>query len=304
MSLLEQVLPIAIPIIAFLLMVVVGMDLKIDDFRKVQQTPKPFFVGFIGQFILPVLAICIARIGGLSGEILYGILLIAASPPGGISNYYTFLARANVALSVTLTTLSCLLVGITMPLLLKSFEFLVGEQLAISIPFSLLLLQSFGMLMFPVIIGIFLRFRAPAFVEKRSGVFRKFSFLALAALILFVVYQAREIFIREIIPITIASGALIILSLCGGFVLGAIFRLNRDDHFTVAIEYAVRNAAIATAVAVTILKRPEFAVFGTAYFLTEIPIILAAVALFRKMTSRNYSRSQSRLKGPHFGSEV
>jgi predicted Na+-dependent transporter len=61
MLLLERVLPVAIPLTAFLLMVVVGTDLKPDDLRKVKRARRALLVGLIGQLILPVIAIGIGR---------------------------------------------------------------------------------------------------------------------------------------------------------------------------------------------------------------------------------------------------
>jgi BASS family bile acid:Na+ symporter len=173
-----------------------------------------------------------------------------------------------------------------MPLLLKSFEFFLGPQTKFAIPLPLLLIQSILMLVIPVLCGILLRHKYPQLVEKHAAVLRKVSFLALAALILFIIYQARDSFIRDLGAILVASGSLIFLSFSTGYLLGLLFRFEASDRFTLAIEYAVRNVAIATAVAVTILKRPEFAVFGTAYFLTEVPIILLTIAFYRKLRYR------------------
>jgi ACR3 family arsenite efflux pump ArsB len=66
-----------------------------------------------------------------------------------------------------------------------------------------------------------------------------------------------------------------------GWVAGRACGLGSDDRFTPAMVLAVRNVVIATAVAVTVLGHVEFAVFATAYFLNQVPVIAAAVALFR-----------------------
>lgn len=293
MTLLARVLALGIPAIAFFLMTVVGMDLGPDDFHKIKRSPRSFFVGFIGQIILPFTAICISRAVLLSPGILFGMLLIAAAPGGGISNYYNYLARANVALSVAWTTLSCLAAGITMPLLLKSFQFFVHSGAAFSVPLPVLLTQSFLMLVVPVVLGICLRRWSPGFVKNHSVALRKLSFLGLGGLITFIIYQSRDSFLAQVGPIMMASGALISLSFGGGYLLATLFQLDSRDRFTLAVEYAVRNVAIATAVAVSVLKRTEFAVFGTAYFLTEIPIILIAVAIYRSRPLREMEASQT-----------
>lgn len=63
-------------------------------------------------------------------------------------------------------------------------------------------------------------------------------------------------------------------------------RASDADRFTLAAEFATRNIAIATVIAVTMLGRTEFAVFGSVYFVTELPLMLAAVAAWRWRQAR------------------
>jgi ACR3 family arsenite efflux pump ArsB len=58
------------------------------------------------------------------------------------------------------------------------------------------------------------------------------------------------------------------------------------DRFTLAAEFGTRNVGVATAIAVTVLGRVEFARFAAAFFVTEVPLMLAAVGLFRRHQAR------------------
>ena len=78
----------------------------------------------------------------------------------------------------------------------------------------------------------------------------------------------------------------VLLSFAVGWLLGGLLRAEPRERFTLAMEFATRNVAIATAVAVTLLGRVEFAVFATTYFMTELPLALVAVALFRRSPAR------------------
>ena len=60
---------------------------------------------------------------------------------------------------------------------------------------------------------------------------------------------------------------------------------RRPDRFTLAAEFATRNVAVATAIAVTLLGKPEFAIFAATYFLTEQPILLASAVIYRRATA-------------------
>jgi len=76
-----------------------------------------------------------------------------------------------------------------------------------------------------------------------------------------------------------------------GWLVGSAIGATRGGRFTLAAEFATRNVAIATAIAVTLLNRLEFAIFATMYFLAEVPLMLAAIALFRASSSADLQRS-------------
>ncbi len=67
-----------------------------------------------------------------------------------------------------------------------------------------------------------------------------------------------------------------------GWLVGRATGTSPQDRFTLATEFATRNVAVAAAIAVTLAGRVEFAVFATTYFLTEIPLMLGAIAVFRR----------------------
>ena len=71
------------------------------------------------------------------------------------------------------------------------------------------------------------------------------------------------------------------LALLVGLALARFLRLSKEDSVTVGIGFAVRNVALASAVAITLLKHVEYAVFAVVYFLTEVPLLLGVVAVFR-----------------------
>ncbi len=71
-----------------------------------------------------------------------------------------------------------------------------------------------------------------------------------------------------------------------GWVAATVVRATEAGRFTLSAEFATRNIAVATAVAVTMLGRTEFALFGSIYFLTELPLMLTAVAIWRRGRGR------------------
>ena len=73
------------------------------------------------------------------------------------------------------------------------------------------------------------------------------------------------------------------VALAAGLVLARLLRLSKDDSVTIGIGFAVRNVALALAVAVTLLNRIDYAVFAAVYFITEVPLLLGAVGVYRKL---------------------
>ena len=88
-----------------------------------RRQPALVLTGLIGPLLLlPPIAVCLAWAFQPAPDVTAGLLLVAACPIGGISNTYSYLARASTALSVTLTGLSCLFAGVTLPAVGKGLE--------------------------------------------------------------------------------------------------------------------------------------------------------------------------------------
>ncbi len=111
----EVLLPVCIAGI----MVVLGLSLTPDDFRRVVAIPRGVGIGLVNLLVIsPLLAFGIAELTGLSPELAVGLVLLGASPGGAMANLLTHLARGEVALSVTMTAISSILALVTVPLYL------------------------------------------------------------------------------------------------------------------------------------------------------------------------------------------
>src|SRR5262249_3207625 len=137
----------------------------------------------------------------------------------------------------------------------------------------------------PVSLGLFIRHRNPSFVGRYKNRFKACSFIGLFLLIAFVIYQAPSTFVQNVRDVSVAAVGFVVLSMLFALFVGIALRLPNKDRVTLISELGVRNVAISTTIAVSVLSRTEFAVFGTAYFLIEMPLLLLAVFAFRKLTS-------------------
>jgi ACR3 family arsenite efflux pump ArsB len=107
------------------------------------------------------------------------------------------------------------------------------------------------------------------------------SLAGLAALIAYIVLEEGGRVAGEVLETAVAAGVFLGVAMVAGYTIGVLSGGDAKGSFTLLIEFAVRNVAIATAIAVTVLGRVEFAIFATAYFLIEVPLLFIAVLLFR-----------------------
>ena len=116
---------IFLPYVSILLGIVMfgmGLTLSVADFKEVFTRPLEVLIGVVGQFvIMPLSAYLLCLILGLPADIALGVILVGCCPGGTASNVMTFLARGDVALSVTITSCTTLLAPIVTPFLIYLF---------------------------------------------------------------------------------------------------------------------------------------------------------------------------------------
>jgi len=283
----KPVLDVAIPLVAFLVMTIVGLDLTRADFARVRARPRVLVAGLVGPLVLlPPVALAVLSLVTMPAEIRAGLLLLAVCPVGGISNTYNYLARAATALSLTLTAASCLLAVVTMPLLTRLFEGLLGRPFGFRAPVGPLAAQVLGMLVAPVALGMAVRGRAPDFAARHETALRRLAFGGLALLLGFILFSEWDRFVTNLGATVRAAGLFVVLAMAAGFLVALASRADRRERFTLAVEFATRNAALAAAVAITLLGDTRFAVFATTYFFTEAALAGLAIAAFRATAVR------------------
>jgi bile acid:Na+ symporter, BASS family len=279
----KTLISVGVPLLTFFLLAAVGLDLTGEDFGRVRRQWVVVLSGLLAPLVLlPPIALGLTWVFQPSPEIAAGILLLAACPIGGISNTYSYLARASTALSVTLTGLSCLLAGATVPAVGRGLELALGRPLDLAAPIPLLLGQLLLMLALPVALGMWIRRRSPELAERQRPALQRLAFTGISIVLLLVIVDDPRAFFGALSTTVPLAAAFVVCSMGAGWMTGATVTADRRDRFTLAAEFGTRNVAVATAIAVTLLGRIEFARFATTYFLTELPVMLVAIALFRR----------------------
>lgn len=130
-----------------------GVTLTTDDFKRVFLKPKDIGVGVITQYtIMPLLGFVLAKIFGLDPLLAAGVVLVGSCPGGTSSNVMTYLARGDVAFSVTMTSVSTILSPIMLPFLMYTYA---GEW--IDVPVLKLFISTVQIILLPVGLGLLFR---------------------------------------------------------------------------------------------------------------------------------------------------
>lgn len=165
-----------------------GSQMSLKDFAGVVKMPKGVIVGVICQFtIMPIMGITVARMFNFPPEIAAGIVLVGSSPSGMASNVMSFIAKANLALSVTLTAFATLLSPLVTPLLMKVFA---GELIEIN--FWNMMVGIFNMVILPICAGLIFNLFLNKLQSKKNTITQIVSYLSIMFLKNFIAFQTTE----------------------------------------------------------------------------------------------------------------
>ena len=269
-----------------ILMIVVGSDLAIADFRRVVHRPRVLLAGLLlPPLFLPPMAFGLILALSPPPEVASGLLLVAACPVGGISNAYVYLARGSAALSVTLTTFSCLLAFATVPASSSAFGAALHRPFVMQAPTAVLLGQLLLMVALPTWIGLACRSRWPSVVERWQPRLWPVPVGLLVLLMVVTISIDVDGFLAIVPQAGVIGSLFLVCSLVTGWAVATVLGGDRRERVTLAVEFATRNIAVATTIAITVMGKPKFATFGVAYFLAEMPwmALVAWVARRREM---------------------
>ena len=280
---------IVLPILT-LLMFQLGLTLTVSDFKLIFSHPKPILIALTGQLILlPALAFLVAVIAQLPPHFFIGLVLIACCPGGSSSNVFSYLAKGDVALSVSLTALSSVITLFTLPPIMYLVMSNVNSDLSsdnIQLPVVNLLIQNLVLMFLPLALGMLLRkFRQDTAlrIEKIVGKMA-FPMLMLLAGIFFV--QNYRVILDNILLLGLSVTSMLLLALTCAWTLSTLFSLPRRQQRTIIIEVGMQNAAQAIAVASSpfIFNSDIIAIPAIIYALMMNITLLTYVAVIRKIT--------------------
>jgi len=256
-----QLSGIIVPLLQ-LIMFGMGAELSLQDFARIVQMPKGVLIGVVCHYtIMPLVGFGVANLFNFPPEIAAGIILVGCSPSGLASNVMCYLSRGNLALSVSVTTVSTLLAPLLTPLLM---QFLGGSF--ITIHFLDMVWEMVKMVVIPVALGVLIHYLLKGRVKWLNQIMPVTSMIGIVLILVVIIAKGRDQLLQV--------GALIILATfihnTFGYLLGywsgRLLRFNERDSRTIALEVGMQNAGLASALASKISANPAVAlapaVFG------------------------------------------
>jgi BASS family bile acid:Na+ symporter len=258
-------LPLALAIV----MLGMGLSLVPEDFKRITRDPKAVVVGTVCQvLLLPLIGTLITMVVPMQPEIAVGLIVLAVCPGGPSSNIMTYLAKGDVALSVTLTAVSSIVTVFTIPLITNlALQYFLGESTEIALPIGTTTLQIFLITLLPTAIGMAIRYQFPGTARRLEKQMSRLAAGLLALVIVLLLVKEGSKLPGFLVQVGVGVLLLNLMATLAGFLAGKVFRLPLAQQICIAIEVGIQNGTLAIAITAGLLKNPDMAVPAAIYSL-------------------------------------
>ena len=222
-----------------------GTSMSIKDFAAIFKSPKGVLVGVTAQLgIMPIMGFALAKLSNFPPEIAAGIVLIGCSPSGVASNVMAYLAKANLALSITITSIATLLAPFLTPLLMK---LLAGEFVEIDV--LAMMWSIVKMIIIPIGAGLLFNKLLGDKAKWLDQAMPIISMLGIGLIITIITAAGRD----SLLDIGGILMLLVLVHNLFGYLLGywyaRLLKLSEQDARTIAIEVGMQNGGLASGIA-------------------------------------------------------
>lgn len=226
-------------------MLAMGLTLSLEDFKAVGRMPGSVALGFIAQYtIMPLAGWATAKGLGLEPGLAVGIILVASCPGGMASNMITYLARANVALSVVLTVCSTLLAFFFTPMWTTT---LAGQYVPVDA--WALCKSALQLTIAPVALGVLIRWKLPRLADRMGAAGPTFAVVAFVCVSGGIVAASAEAIAQHFGVLALAALVLHVVGFTLGYLVPKLLRYPESVARTVSIEVGMQNGGMAASLA-------------------------------------------------------
>lgn len=238
------------------IMLGMGLTLQWQDFNQIFQTPKWVVLGLFLQFsLMPLMGWGLGVLFDLPPFFAVGLILVASCPGGTASNVIAYLARANVALSVAMTTCSTLAGIILTPYLTASLS---GNYLAVDA--WGLFYSTLKVVLLPVTLGVILNQYFPKFTQKVIPFAPPVAVVLIVLIVASIIGQGKEIILNTGLNLIFAIMILHLFGFVLGYILSRVLIKDSAASKTIAIEVGMQNSGLGAVLARENFTNPATAI--------------------------------------------
>lgn len=283
---------VVIPLCLFLIMMGMGMTLITNDFKRVLKYPKAVSIGLLNQLILlPIIGFALANIMPLRPEYAVGVMLLVLCPGGTTSNLFTFLAKGDVALSVTMTAIASVVTVFSIPVVLSfSLIHFMGAGSEFQLPIIKTMISLFVITILPISIGMLIKRFAPRVADSSQVIVSRFGVTFLTFLVVFLSYVQRDIIVEALIATGPVSLLLNLSTMALGYYSSKWLGLNLAQRTSITMEVGLQNSTLSIFMALTLLSNYDMsmtpAIYTLVMFLTAGILVRVFSSKFNKLKKK------------------
>ncbi|MCK7608820.1 bile acid:sodium symporter family protein [Acinetobacter portensis] len=262
MGIITVLLPLALAII----MIGLGLELTLNDFKRVSKHPKAVLIALFCQLVILVgVAFLLCKVLSLPALLAVGLMLLAASPGGSTANLFSYLFKGDIALNISLTAINSVVAAITLPLIMNfSILHFMQENQQITLPLSKIV-QVFAIIIVPVGIGMLIRHYAPKLTEKLNKPLRIFAIVFLIAIIALAIFAERQNIATYLTQVGLATAIFCACSLAIGYFVPRLLGISSTQARACAFEIGIHNSTLAMTIALTVMANTTIAMPAAVY---------------------------------------
>jgi BASS family bile acid:Na+ symporter len=262
-ALAAQVMDVAgryfLPASLWAVMLAMGMGLSVADFRGIVSNRRAFLVGAGSMLVLvPACGIALGTAFAPTPVLAVGLILLATTPSGILSNLLTDIAGGEVALSISISLFLSLVYVFTLPFIAHfALEHTLGQSASIAIPLADSMGHILTITLIPVLLGMFLRAFRPGLADIAAPLIKRTATTLLVVLFGMIIVQQMDTLRSAFGPLLAIVLAMNVVNAVIAQVVSSLARVRRAERIAISVEHLIRQEATAIYVAVSLLHRND-----------------------------------------------
>ncbi|MBV6492753.1 MAG: Pantothenate precursors transporter PanS [Turneriella sp.] len=228
-----------------LIMFFTGLSLNADDFRRVAKNPRPVVIGFILQYsVMPTMGYLSAELFHLPKELAAGLILVACCPGGTASNVISYLAKADVPLSVSMTACSTLAAALFTPML---SSYLIGSRVPVDA--WAMMIDTVLVILLPIFLALVLKHTAQRMIMRLEKGGNFIAVLLITLIVASIIGSSHTPILQGGLTLILAVITLHAGGFFFGYILSRLLKLDLIRARTVSIEVGMQNSGLGVVLA-------------------------------------------------------